>query len=71
MSLRGLGLSLGVAVFGALLARELQGRAPSPATAAATPDVLFRGAPAATVLVALTALPPRKARHPAPGEATA
>lgn len=72
VSVRGLGLSLGVAVFGTLLARELQGRAPSPvATAAAIPDVLFWGAPAAAVLVALMALLPRKAQHPTSGEATA
>jgi hypothetical protein len=38
VSIRGLGLSLGVSVFGNLLTRELQGRAPSPqATAAAIP----------------------------------
>ncbi|MEU8107809.1 MDR family MFS transporter [Nonomuraea muscovyensis] len=72
VSVRGLGLSLGVAVFGTLLARELQGRAPSPvATAAAIPDVLFWGAPAAAVLVTLMALLPRKAQHPTSGEATA
>ncbi|WP_158578630.1 FAD-dependent oxidoreductase [Spongiactinospora rosea] len=59
---RGLGLSLGVAVFGTLLTRELQGRAPSPAaTAAAIPDVLFWGAPAAAVLMALLTLLPREA----------
>ncbi|MFI7131972.1 hypothetical protein ACIBQ1_40285 [Nonomuraea sp. NPDC050153] len=68
VSVRGVGLSLGVAVFGTLLSRELQGRAPGPAaTAAAIPDVLFWGAPAAAVLVALPALLPRKAQ----GEATA
>ncbi|GAA3820715.1 hypothetical protein GCM10022226_46330 [Sphaerisporangium flaviroseum] len=72
VSVRGLGLSLGVAVFGTLLARELQGQNPSPvATAAAIPDVLFWGAPAAAVLVALMALLPRKAQHPTSGEATA
>ncbi|MGR6918849.1 DHA2 family efflux MFS transporter permease subunit [[Actinomadura] parvosata] len=60
VSVRGLGLSLGVAVFGSLLTRELQGRAPGPqATAAALPDVLFWGAPAALVLTALLALLPR------------
>ncbi|MFI6742597.1 MDR family MFS transporter [Nonomuraea sp. NPDC050451] len=59
VSVRGLGLSLGVAIFGNLLTRELQGRAPSPAaTAAAIPDVLFWGAPAAAVLVALMVLLP-------------
>ncbi|WP_052423242.1 MDR family MFS transporter [Nonomuraea candida] len=72
VSVRGLGLSLGVAVFGTLLTRELQGRAPgAQATAAAIPDVLFWGAPAAAVLVALMALLPRRAQHPTPGEAAA
>ncbi|MEV0617390.1 MDR family MFS transporter [Nonomuraea sp. NPDC050404] len=60
VSVRGLGLSLGVAIFGSLLTRELQGRPPGPqATAAALPDVLFWGAPAALVLVALLALLPQ------------
>ncbi|MFF0578297.1 DHA2 family efflux MFS transporter permease subunit [Streptosporangium saharense] len=59
VSVRGLGLSLGVAVFGILLSRQVQGRTPGPgATAAAIPDVLFWGAPAAVVLVALMALLP-------------
>ncbi|MEU1392805.1 MULTISPECIES: MDR family MFS transporter [unclassified Nonomuraea] len=72
VSVRGLGLSLGVAVFGTLLSRELQGRAPGPAaTVAAVPDVLFWGAPAAAVLVALMVLLPRKGRRAAPEEATA
>ncbi|NUW38520.1 hypothetical protein [Nonomuraea rhodomycinica] len=72
VSVRGLGLALGVAIPSTLLTRELQGRPPSPAaTAAAIPDVLFWGAPAAAVLVAPMALLPRKARHPASGEATA
>ncbi|MGW3347326.1 MDR family MFS transporter [Nonomuraea rubra] len=65
VSVRGLGLSLGVALFGSLLARELQGRDPGPrATAAAIPDVLFWGAPAAAVLVLLLALLPRTGRRP-------
>jgi EmrB/QacA subfamily drug resistance transporter len=60
LSVRGLGLSLGVALFGSLLTRELQGHAPGPvATAEAIPDVLFWGAPAALVLLALTAMLPR------------
>ncbi|MFI7639753.1 MFS transporter [Nonomuraea sp. NPDC049400] len=60
VSIRGLGLSLGVAVFGNLLTRGLQGRAPGPAaTAAAIPDVLFWGVPAAVVLVALMVVLPR------------
>ncbi|WP_431924178.1 MFS transporter [Nonomuraea jabiensis] len=59
VSVRGLGLSLGVAIFGNLLTRQLQGRAPGPAaTAAAIPDVLFWGVPAAAVLVALMVLLP-------------
>ncbi|MFF4986372.1 DHA2 family efflux MFS transporter permease subunit [Streptosporangium saharense] len=57
VSVRGLGLSLGVAVFGILLARQVQGRTPGPG-AMAIPDVLFWGAPAAVVLVALMALLP-------------
>ncbi|GGS66771.1 MDR family MFS transporter [Nonomuraea spiralis] len=66
VSVRGLGLSLGVAVFGVLLTRELQDRGPGPAaTAAAIPDVLFWGVPAAAVLVVLTVLLPR--RTPAEG----
>ncbi|GAA4957013.1 EmrB/QacA subfamily drug resistance transporter [Nonomuraea thailandensis] len=65
VSVRGLGLSLGVALFGSLLARELRGRAPGPrATAEAIPDVLFWGAPAAAALVVLLALLPGKARRP-------
>jgi hypothetical protein len=49
VSIRGLGLSLGASVFGNLLTRELQGRAPSPqATAAAIPDALIWGVPAAS-----------------------
>ncbi|MEV4250185.1 MDR family MFS transporter [Streptosporangium canum] len=71
VSIRGLGLSLGVAVSGNLLTRELQSRAPSPeATAAAIPDVLAWGVPAAVALVALMALLPRTVDHPVPGKAT-
>jgi EmrB/QacA subfamily drug resistance transporter len=63
VSVRGLGLSLGVAVFGSLLTRELQGRVPGPAaTAAAIPEVLFWGVPAAAVLLGLVALLPRNVR---------
>ncbi|MGK5558385.1 MFS transporter [Actinomadura kijaniata] len=69
LSVRGLGLSLGVAVSGTLLTRELHGRAPTPeATAEAIPDVLFWGAPAAAVLVALMALLPRAVDRPAAGK---
>ncbi|MEU6797607.1 MDR family MFS transporter [Nonomuraea wenchangensis] len=65
VSVRGLGLSLGVALFGSLLARELHGRAPDPqATAAAIPEVLFWGAPAALVLAVLLAFLPRTANRP-------
>ncbi|MFF4417735.1 hypothetical protein ACFYY8_34850 [Streptosporangium sp. NPDC001559] len=54
-------LLAGSAVFGILLARRVQGAPPGlAATAAAIPDVLFWGAPAAVVLVALTALLPRR-----------
>ncbi|NRQ32590.1 MFS transporter [Nonomuraea sp. NN258] len=63
VSVRGLGLALGVAVFGTLLTRELQGRPPGPASiAAAIPEVLFWGAPAAVVLTALLTLLPRARR---------
>ncbi|MEU6727617.1 MDR family MFS transporter [Nonomuraea wenchangensis] len=65
VSVRGLGLSLGVALSGGLLARELHGPASDPrATAAVIPDVLFWGAPAALVLVALPAFLPRTANRP-------
>lgn len=65
VSVRGLGLSLGVSVFGTLLARETQGRAPGPeATTATIPDALFWGAPAAAVLLALMALLPRGPEQP-------
>ncbi|MFE0151766.1 MFS transporter [Nonomuraea sp. NPDC059007] len=57
MTARGLGLSLGVAVFGALLTRGL-GSSPQ-ATAAAVPEALAWGIPAAVVLVALLAFLPR------------
>ncbi|MGI5170074.1 hypothetical protein ACQEU3_37555 [Spirillospora sp. CA-253888] len=67
VSVRGLGLSLGVAVFGSLLNRELQGRPPGPtATAEAIPDVLLAGVPAAIVLVALMAALPRTVDRPVP-----
>ncbi|MEU4576344.1 DHA2 family efflux MFS transporter permease subunit [Nonomuraea sp. NPDC023979] len=70
VSVRGLGLSLGVSVFGSVLARELQGRPPgASATAAAVPEVLFWGAPAALVLVALLALLPRTVNRAPSGPA--
>ncbi|MBX9390267.1 MFS transporter [Streptomonospora nanhaiensis] len=50
---RGLGLALGVAAFSGLLTRELAGAAGPEATAAAVPDVLLWGAPAAAALAAL------------------
>ncbi|MER5326205.1 MDR family MFS transporter [Streptosporangium roseum] len=59
VSVRGLGMSLGVAISGNLLTRELQGQAQSPeATAAAIPEVLAWGVPAALTLMALVALLP-------------
>ncbi|MER5419140.1 MDR family MFS transporter [Streptosporangium roseum] len=59
VSVRGLGMSLGVAISGSLLTRELQGQAQSPeAMAAAIPEVLAWGVPAALALVALVALLP-------------
>ncbi|MFE3451639.1 DHA2 family efflux MFS transporter permease subunit [Nonomuraea sp. NPDC059194] len=61
VSVRGLGMSLGVAVFGTLLARQTDGRTPSAAaTAAAIPEVLVWGVPVAVLLVAvIAALPSR------------
>ncbi|MFI7610839.1 MDR family MFS transporter [Nonomuraea terrae] len=65
VSVRGLGLSFGVAGFGMLLSRELVNRVASPAvTAAAIPDVLFWGAPAAAALVGLMVLLPRTVHRP-------
>lgn len=62
LSVRGLGMSLGVALFGNLLIRQLNGRAPTPdATAAAIPEVLIWGVPAAIALVLLMSLLPRPA----------
>ncbi|GAA2406916.1 hypothetical protein GCM10010404_76270 [Nonomuraea africana] len=61
VSVRGLGMSLGVAIFGNLLARQLQSHPQSTATA--IPDVLFWGVPVAVALVALLALLPRSADH--------
>ncbi|MEV0584990.1 DHA2 family efflux MFS transporter permease subunit [Nonomuraea sp. NPDC050310] len=52
VSVRGLGLSMGVSLFGALLARE------HAVPAAAIPAVLFWGVPVAVALVALVALLP-------------
>ncbi|MGP3934391.1 DHA2 family efflux MFS transporter permease subunit [Nonomuraea sp. KM88] len=66
VSVRGLGLSAGVAAAGNLLTRELHDRAPGPeSTAAAIPDVLIWGAPVAVVLVALMAALPRTVDRPA------
>ncbi|MFI6599525.1 MDR family MFS transporter [Nonomuraea sp. NPDC050536] len=62
VSIRGLGLSLGVAGFGSLLTQRLHGHPPTPqATAAAIPDALTWGIPAALLLVALMTLLPRAA----------
>ncbi|MEU6997234.1 DHA2 family efflux MFS transporter permease subunit [Nonomuraea sp. NPDC046570] len=59
VSVRGLGMSLGVAIFGNLLTRELQAQPPTPeATATAIPAVLTWGIPAALALLALVALLP-------------
>ncbi|MFI9555506.1 MFS transporter [Nonomuraea endophytica] len=57
MTARGLGLSLGVAAFGNLLTRALDGS--TRATAAAVPEVLAWGIPAAVALVALLVFLPR------------
>ncbi|MEN3616056.1 MDR family MFS transporter, partial [Plantactinospora sp. ZYX-F-223] len=71
VSIRGLGISLGVAVFGNLLSRELQGHTQSPeATAGAISDILIWGVPAAVVLVALMALLPRTVDQAVPGDST-
>ncbi|WP_214324486.1 MDR family MFS transporter [Nonomuraea sediminis] len=62
VSIRGLGLSLGVAAFGSLLTQRLHGHPPTPrATAAAIPDALTWGIPVALALVALMTLLPRSA----------
>ncbi|MGV9309404.1 DHA2 family efflux MFS transporter permease subunit [Nonomuraea sp. NPDC003727] len=61
LSARGLGLSLGVALFGSLLARQPHGRG----VGAAIPEVLAWGVPVAIVLVALMAALPRPAGRPA------
>ncbi|WP_165975121.1 MFS transporter, partial [Nonomuraea deserti] len=72
VSVRGLGLSAGVAAAGNLLTRELHGRAPGPESmAAAISDVLLWGAPVAVVLVALMAALPRTVDRPVRGEASA
>ncbi|MBB5077813.1 MFS transporter [Nonomuraea endophytica] len=57
MTARGLGLSLGVAAFGTLLTRALDGS--TQGTAAAVPEVLTWGIPAAVTLVALLVFLPR------------
>ncbi|MEU4719544.1 MDR family MFS transporter [Nonomuraea dietziae] len=66
LSVRGLGMSLGVASFGNLLTRELQGSGAetAEATAAAVPEVLFWGIPVAAALVVLLALLPRSVNRP-------
>ncbi|MFD1930066.1 MULTISPECIES: DHA2 family efflux MFS transporter permease subunit [Nonomuraea] len=62
VSVRGLGMSLGVAVFGILLAGQVDGMGKgAEVTAAAIPGVLAWGVPAAVVLVALTTVLPRSA----------
>ncbi|MEV4163859.1 MFS transporter [Nonomuraea dietziae] len=60
LSVRGLGMSLGVASFGSLLTRQLQGGGAqtAEATAAAVPEVLLWGVPTAAALVVLLALLP-------------
>lgn len=63
VSLRGLGMSLGVALFGSLLTRELTGEPSAPdAIAAAIPRVLHWGVPLAVVLAILIILLPRPTR---------
>lgn len=60
LSIRGLGMALGVALFGNLLVRETgDGPVTPEATAAAIPDVFVWGVPAAALLVLLLALLPR------------
>ncbi|MFI6292877.1 hypothetical protein ACIBEJ_14915 [Nonomuraea sp. NPDC050790] len=60
MTARGLGLSLGVSAFGALLTRTLEAHpGGARATAAAVPEALAWGVPAAVVLVVLLAFLPR------------
>jgi EmrB/QacA subfamily drug resistance transporter len=76
LSIRGLGMAIGVALFGNLLAREVASGPGGPeATAAAIPEVFTWGVPLAVLLVALIALLPRPnspGRQPAAdGPATA
>lgn len=61
LSIRGLGMAIGVALFGSLLSREIGAGPVTPeATAAAIPDVFVWGAPLALVLALLIGLLPRQ-----------
>lgn len=61
LSIRGLGMSLGVAIFGNLLSRELgPGTQAGPAVANAIPDIMVWGIPLALLLLLLTALMPAR-----------
>jgi len=66
LSIRGLGMSLGVAVYGNILSRQLAGKPATPATTAdAIPDMLVWAIPLAAALVLLTIfIPTQKAARP-------
>ncbi|MBD0423406.1 MFS transporter [Streptomyces sp. TRM S81-3] len=66
LSIRGLGMAVGVALFGNLLAREVgEGPAAPAVTAEAIPDVFIWGVPLAVLLLVLLALVPRADAGPA------
>ena len=70
LSIRGLGMTVGVAVFGNLLTRAIGGARPTPALLAdKIPEVMLWGAPMAALLLLLMAIMPvRGAERPAPAE---
>ncbi|WP_328411661.1 hypothetical protein [Nocardia sp. NBC_00403] len=63
LALRGLGMSLGIAVYGGVLGHELAGKpASATATADAIPDTLIWALPLTMVLLVLTLVIPDPAR---------
>ncbi|MGW1741668.1 MDR family MFS transporter [Nocardia sp. NPDC001965] len=67
LSVRGLGMSLGIAIYGSILGHQLSGQPVHPATTAdAIPDMLLWALPPALVLLLLTLL--LRDRLPAKGE---
>ncbi|MFD0362319.1 MFS transporter [Nocardia sp. GCM10030253] len=64
LALRGLGMSLGIAIYGSVLGHELAGKPVSAtATADAIPDTLIWALPLTMVLLVLTLAIPDPARH--------